>query len=84
MPGEPIDDSTGRSSPVRGVSSPISGYQQVVNQTPHVLAINAVVRTTGARVYYEVRGEGPGVLLAGCPMDATAFAPLADLLDRSS
>ena len=39
-----------------------------------------MLRTTGAHVYYEVRGDGPGVLLAGCPMDATAFAPLADLL----
>ena len=34
----------------------------------------------GAELHLEVRGEGPVVLLAGCPMDAGAFAPLADLL----
>ena len=34
----------------------------------------------GARLYYEVRGTGPLVLLAGAPMDATPFGPLADLL----
>jgi pimeloyl-ACP methyl ester carboxylesterase len=34
----------------------------------------------GAHLHYEVRGSGPLVVLAGAPMDATAFAPLADLL----
>ena len=34
----------------------------------------------GARLYYEVRGTGPLVLLVGAPMDATPFGPLADLL----
>src|ERR671916_1235308 len=34
----------------------------------------------GARVYYEVRGHGPAVLLLGSPMDADSFAPLADQL----
>jgi pimeloyl-ACP methyl ester carboxylesterase len=34
----------------------------------------------GARLHYEVRGSGPLVVLAGAPMDAAAFAPLADLL----
>ena len=34
----------------------------------------------GARLHHEVRGSGPLVVLAGAPMDATAFAPLADLL----
>ncbi|HEY8719873.1 alpha/beta hydrolase, partial [Pengzhenrongella sp.] len=34
----------------------------------------------GARLYYEVRGAGPLVVLIGSPMDAGAFAPLADLL----
>ncbi|MEU4395341.1 alpha/beta hydrolase [Kribbella sp. NPDC023855] len=33
-----------------------------------------------ARLYYEVRGSGPLVVLAGAPMDARSFAPLADLL----
>ncbi len=32
------------------------------------------------RLYYEVRGYGPLVVLVGAPMDADAFAPLADLL----
>ncbi|WP_283138749.1 alpha/beta fold hydrolase [Rhizohabitans arisaemae] len=31
-------------------------------------------------LYYEVRGQGPLVALVGAPMDARAFAPLADLL----
>ncbi|MFC9358857.1 alpha/beta fold hydrolase [Rhodococcus sp. NPDC057014] len=34
----------------------------------------------GARLYYEVRGSGPVVVLVGAPMDADAFAPAADLL----
>lgn len=34
----------------------------------------------GARLHYEVRGAGPLVVLVGAPMDATSFAPLADLL----
>lgn len=34
----------------------------------------------GARLYYELRGSGPLVVLVAAPMDADAFAPLADLL----
>jgi pimeloyl-ACP methyl ester carboxylesterase len=34
----------------------------------------------GARLHYEVRGSGPLVVLTAAPMDATSFAPLADLL----
>lgn len=33
-----------------------------------------------AELYYELRGDGPLVVLAGAPMDADAFAPLAGLL----
>ena len=33
-----------------------------------------------AELYYEVRGSGPLVVLVGAPMDADAFAPLAELL----
>lgn len=33
-----------------------------------------------ARLYYEVRGDGPLVVLVGAPMDARSFAPAADLL----
>jgi pimeloyl-ACP methyl ester carboxylesterase len=32
------------------------------------------------RLYYEVRGNGPLVVLVGAPMGADAFAPLAELL----
>ncbi|ADB30282.1 conserved hypothetical protein [Kribbella flavida DSM 17836] len=34
----------------------------------------------GATLYYELRGSGPLVVLAGAPMDADSFAPLAELL----
>ncbi|MFB7916575.1 alpha/beta fold hydrolase [Streptomyces sp. NPDC056061] len=34
----------------------------------------------GARLHYEVRGTGPLLLVMGSPMDAGAFAPLADVL----
>ncbi|NGO81639.1 alpha/beta hydrolase [Streptomyces sp. YC504] len=44
--------------------------------TPRILEV------PGARLHYEVRGRGQGPLIAlvGAPMDAGAFAPLADLL----
>jgi pimeloyl-ACP methyl ester carboxylesterase len=34
----------------------------------------------GARLHHELRGTGPLIVLVGAPMDATSFAPLADLL----
>ncbi|MFI1397617.1 alpha/beta fold hydrolase [Streptomyces sp. NPDC020681] len=34
----------------------------------------------GARLHYEVRGTGPLLLVVGAPMNAAAFAPLADAL----
>jgi pimeloyl-ACP methyl ester carboxylesterase len=34
----------------------------------------------GARIYYEVRGSGPLLLVVGQPMTSGPFAPLADLL----
>jgi len=36
----------------------------------------------GARLHYEVRGDGPLVLLTGAPMDARSFEQLAGLLAR--
>ena len=36
----------------------------------------------GARLHYEVRGDGPLVVLAGAPMDARSFEGLAGLLAR--
>ncbi|MFF8916195.1 alpha/beta fold hydrolase [Streptomyces sp. NPDC015032] len=38
------------------------------------------LKVPGARLHYEVRGKGPLIVLAGAPMDAAAFAPLAELL----
>ncbi|MFJ3948649.1 alpha/beta hydrolase [Streptomyces sp. Je 1-4] len=38
------------------------------------------LRVPGAHLHYEVRGEGPLIVLVGAPMDAAAFAPLAGLL----
>lgn len=35
---------------------------------------------SGVRLRYEVRGSGPLVMLVASPMDAEAFAPVADLL----
>jgi pimeloyl-ACP methyl ester carboxylesterase len=42
--------------------------------------VSASLEVPGARLYYELRGEGPFLVLVGAPMDATSFAPLADLL----
>ncbi|MFF1480152.1 alpha/beta fold hydrolase [Streptomyces sp. NPDC058301] len=42
--------------------------------THHTLAV------PGARLHYEVRGEGPLLLVMGAPMAAAAFAPLAQAL----
>jgi pimeloyl-ACP methyl ester carboxylesterase len=38
------------------------------------------LRVPDARLHYEVRGKGPLVVLVAAPVDARAFAPLADLL----
>lgn len=46
--------------------------------TTHVTALTLDV--DDARLYYEVRGTGPLLVLVGAPMDANSFAPLADLL----
>ncbi|MGW7367287.1 alpha/beta fold hydrolase [Streptomyces sp. NPDC054841] len=42
--------------------------------TTHILDV------PGGRLYYEVRGTGPLLLVLGAPMDATHFVPLADAL----
>lgn len=49
----------------------------------HASTVTATARTLevpGARLHYEVRGEGPVVVLVGAPMDARSFEPLADRL----
>lgn len=47
---------------------------------PTIPVTAAILEVPGANLYYEVRGTGPVVLLVGAPMNADAFAPLADLL----
>src|SRR5215472_8248312 len=48
---------------------------------PSSLAPTArTLEVPGARLYYEVRGQGPLVVLVGAPMDARSFGPLAGLL----
>jgi pimeloyl-ACP methyl ester carboxylesterase len=48
---------------------------------PSSLAPTAqTLEVPGARLYYEVRGTGPLVVLVGAPMDARPFGPLAELL----
>jgi pimeloyl-ACP methyl ester carboxylesterase len=42
--------------------------------------MNNTLKVSDAELYYEVRGSGPLLVLVGAPMDADAFAPLADLL----
>lgn len=41
---------------------------------------SGTLEVPGARLHYEVRGQGPLVVLVGAPMDASSFAPLAALL----
>lgn len=48
--------------------------------TPTVPATARTLEVPGARLYHEVRGNGPLVVLVGAPMDARSFAPLAELL----
>ncbi len=38
------------------------------------------ITVDSARLHVEVRGAGPAIMLVGCPMNAEAFAPLADQL----
>lgn len=51
-----------------------------MSTTPTVPVTVDTLRVPGTRLHYELRGQGPLVVLVGSPMDATAFAPLADLL----
>ncbi|WP_199432272.1 alpha/beta fold hydrolase [Qaidamihabitans albus] len=44
------------------------------------MTTNHTIKVPGARLHYEVRGSGPLLLVMGSPMDAAAFAPLADAL----
>jgi pimeloyl-ACP methyl ester carboxylesterase len=49
-------------------------------EAPIVTKSNLAIHTLdvpGARLYYEVRGWGPLLLLLGSPMDSTGFAAMA-------
>ncbi|MEJ2886921.1 alpha/beta fold hydrolase [Actinomycetospora aeridis] len=47
---------------------------------PAATPISDALAVPGARLHHEVRGAGPLVVLLGTPMDADAFAGLANLL----
>jgi clorobiocin/coumermycin A biosynthesis protein CloN7/CouN7 len=47
---------------------------------PHTATANYTLTVPGARLYYEVRGAGPLLLLIGAPMDSSGFALVAPLL----
>jgi pimeloyl-ACP methyl ester carboxylesterase len=51
-----------------------------MNQSAEMTVAPGTLDVPDARLYYEVRGRGPAVLLLGSPMDADSFAPLADQL----
>ncbi len=46
------------------------------------MATSHTLDVPGAHLHYELRGEGPLLLLTGAPMAAAHFAPLADVLAR--
>ncbi|MFB7718607.1 alpha/beta fold hydrolase [Nocardia sp. NPDC056100] len=48
--------------------------ESAVSTPAHTLEVD------DARLHYELRGTGPLIALVGAPMDASAFAPLAELL----
>jgi pimeloyl-ACP methyl ester carboxylesterase len=48
--------------------------------TPTAPVTAGTLAAPGVRLYYEVRGAGPLVVLVGSPMDARPFTPLAELL----
>jgi pimeloyl-ACP methyl ester carboxylesterase len=51
-----------------------------MDQTSPASVTADLLRVPDGRLYYEVRGEGPLVVLVGAPMDARSFTPLADRL----
>jgi pimeloyl-ACP methyl ester carboxylesterase len=51
-----------------------------LNPTSTVPVTARMLDVPGAHLHYEVRGDGPLVVLVAAPMDARSFAPLADLL----
>lgn len=51
-----------------------------MSSTPTAHVTTGTLEVPDGRLHYEVRGQGPVVALVAAPMDAAAFAPLADLL----
>ncbi|MFJ6197305.1 alpha/beta fold hydrolase [Micromonospora sp. NPDC092111] len=51
-----------------------------MSSTPTTPVSTATLEVPDGTLHYEVRGQGPVVALVAAPMDARAFAPLADLL----
>lgn len=51
-----------------------------MTSTPTAPMTAATLDAPGVRLYYQVRGAGPVVVLVGSPMGADAFTPLAELL----
>ncbi|MGW5673210.1 alpha/beta fold hydrolase [Micromonospora sp. NPDC003776] len=51
-----------------------------MSSTPTAHVTTGTLAVPDGRLHYEVRGQGPVVALVAAPMDAAAFAPLADLL----
>src|SRR5260221_2501526 len=51
-----------------------------MTHTSTVPATVETLRVPDALLHYEVRGQGPLVVLVAAPMDARPFAPLADRL----
>jgi len=59
---------------------PEQPQQRMPRQGMAQLTDTAFIDVPGARLRYELRGSGALLLLLGSPMDAAAFAPLADAL----
>ncbi|MER7166856.1 alpha/beta hydrolase [Micromonospora sp. NPDC000207] len=53
---------------------------EAVRTAPATPATSHTLAVPGARLHYELRGQGPLVALVGAPMDARSFEPLAELL----
>jgi pimeloyl-ACP methyl ester carboxylesterase len=51
-----------------------------LSHAPTAPVTTSTLAVPDGRLYYEVRGSGPLVVLAGAPMDAAALAPLAESL----
>lgn len=51
----------------------------MITNTPAASTSSQTLEVHGARLHYEVRGQGPLLVLVGAPMDARSFSPLAEL-----